>query len=241
MIITTRALVFSALKYSEADLIVTCFTEDYGLQSYMLPNVLKSKKGKVRASYFLPLTHLEIVGTHKNKGTLERIRDVKLVQPYKTLHTEVVKSSLVMFIAEMLKICIKEEEPNKNLFEYLEHAMLWLDAHEGIANFHILFLLKLTAHLGFYPEASHLELRYFNMLDGTFQDLKTNDYCKEGSKIDAFKQFIGINFDAIAEIKLTKTERSEVLLMLLNYYQIHLQGYKNPRSLVVLNQLFNKL
>ncbi len=174
MQVSTRALVFSAIKYSEADLIVTCFTEDFGLKTYMLRRVLTSKKGQLRASLFQPLTLLRLEAFHKDKGTLERIKEAKLLQPYKTLHTHVVKSSVVLFLAEMLKNCIQEEEANKALFQYITSALQWLDVHDTIANFHLLFLLKLTTYLGFYPDTSHSDLPYFNLMEGNFHRDMTN-------------------------------------------------------------------
>jgi len=238
MVITTKAIVFSALKYSDADLIVTCFTEKVGIKGYMLRGVLKSKSRKLKASYFQPLTQLELVAFHKNKGTLERIQEAKILYPYQTVHTNVVKSGMVMFLSEMLKNCIKEEEQNLELYEYLENAFYWLDSHDDIANFHILFLLKLSAHLGFYPDTSTIEGEYFNLLDGCFQENGTNGYCETGQVVSNFKSFFGINFDSITHIKLTKKDRLNALNLLLTYYQLHLQGYKKPKSLLVLNQLF---
>lgn len=239
MVLTTRAIVLSAIKYAEADLIVSCFTESSGLKTYLLRGVLKSKRGKLKASYFQPLTQLEIVAVHKDKGTLEHIRDVKVSYPYTTLHTDVVKSSLVLFLAEMLKNSIKEEEQNKALFNYLEDAFIWLDQHNSIANFHLLFLLKLTTYLGFYPDASEKQELYFNLSEGYFQSLSSNEYCRKGAAVEGLKQCFGINFDNLEQINLTKTQRLQVLDLLLVYYQLHLQGYKKPKSLSVLNQLFN--
>ena len=146
MIVSTKAIVFSAIKYSEADLIVTCFTEKEGIKSYLLRRILRSKSGKLKVSQFQLLTQLELVAYHKNKGTLESIREAKVFQPYKTLHTNVIKSGMVMFLAEMLKNCIKEEEANVDLYEYLENAFFWLDNNNDVSNFHILFLLKLSTH-----------------------------------------------------------------------------------------------
>ena len=239
MIVATRAIVLSSLKYSEADLIVTCFTEKEGIKSYLLRRILKSRTGKLKTSYFQPLTQLELVAYHKNKGTLESIREAKVLEPYETLHTNVVKSGMVMFLSEMLKNCIKEEERNDDLYEYLENALFWLDRHDDVANFHILFLLKLSSHLGFFPDTSNIEAQSFNLLDGCFQQNATNGYCEKGKVVDDFKRFFGINFDAISLVKLTRKERLNVLDLLLVYYQLHLQGYKKPRSLIVLNQLFN--
>lgn len=238
MIVSTRAIVFSAIKYSEADLIVTCFTEKEGIKSYLLRRILRSKTGKLKVSQFQLLTQLDLIAYHKNKGTLESIREAKVLEPYKTLHTNVIKSGMVMFLAEMLKNCIKEEEANEDLYEYLENAFYWLDGHDDISNFHILFFLKLSTHLGFYPDTSNIDGQYFNLLEGCFQQRESKTNCESGQVITDFKRFFGINFDAINSIKITKKARLNVLNLLLNYYQLHLQNYKKPKSLLVLNQLF---
>lgn len=238
MVITTRAIVFSSIKYSEADLIVSCFTEKAGLKSYLLRGILKSRKGKLRASLFQPLTQLELEAFHKDKGTLERIQEAKVLQPYQSLHTDVVKSSVVLFLAEMLKNSIQEEEPNPALFQYLEQSLHWMDVHEQIANFHIHFLLKLTAFLGFYPDISNDKAPYFNLMEGNFENEPFGDYCETGEAVEALKAFFGIDFEDSSHISLPKKQRLETLNLLLLYYQLHLQGYKKPKSLLVLNQLF---
>ena len=238
MVITTKAIVFSSLKYGESDLIVKCFTESSGLKSYLLRNVLKSKKGKLRPSYFQLLSLIEIEASHKNKGTLERINEAKMFYPYQSLHTNIVKSSLVIFLAEILSNTINEEAKDKILFHFIENSLRWLDNSRNIANFHISFLLKLSLHLGFYPDFSTIAKPYFNLLEGFFQDFNTGKYNKKGLTVDNFKMFFGIDFDEINGIKLTKNERSELLTLLLQYYQLHLHGFKKPKSLIVLNQIF---
>ena len=238
MVITTKAIVLSSLKYGESDLIVKLFTESSGLKTYLLRNVLKSKKGKLRSSYFQSLSLLEIEVSHKNKGTLERINEAKIFYPYQSLHTNVIKSSLVIFLAEILSNTINEEAKDKILFHFIENSLRWLDNSRNIANFHISFLLKLSLHLGFYPDISTIAKPYFNLLEGFFQDFNTGKYNKKGLTVDNFKMFFGIDFDEINGIKLTKNERSELLTLLLQYYQLHLHGFKNPKSLSVLNQIF---
>ena len=239
MIVKTKAIVFSAIKYSEADLIVCCFTETDGIKSYLLRNILKSRKGKLKTSYFQPLTQLELVATHKNKGTLEYIREAKVAVPYQSLHTEMMKTGLVMFLSEMLRNCIREEEANPELYIFLERSFLWLDANDEVANFHIYFLLQLSHYLGFYPDASHDEFSYFNMMEGNFEPSNSSQYCVEGQKIDNFKLFFGTSWDQLGSIKLSKKSRAELLELLLTYYQLHVQGYQKPKSLAILNQLFS--
>jgi DNA repair protein RecO (recombination protein O) len=239
MLIKTKAIVISALKYSEADLIVKCFTESSGLKTYLLRNILKSKKGKLRTAMFQPLTQLEIEAFHKDKGTLESIREAKVLEHYQTLHTEVAKSAIVFFISDVLRSAIQEEEANPALFQYLTAATLWLDAHDHVANFHLLFLVRLSKHLGFYPDDSDLSLTYFNLLDGTFENEERNKYCFTGETINILKQLLGIHFDALDAVTLNQQQRAASLNILLQYYELHLHGFKKPRSLAVLNSIFN--
>jgi len=238
MVVTTKGIVLSSVKYGDSHLIVSCFTEISGLKSYMLHNILSSRRGKLKSSYFQPLTLLELEAVHKDRGSLEKIREAKVIHPYRTLHVDMIKTTMVIFLAEMLKNSIKEEEKNLDLFRFLESSLIWLDDHEQIANFHIMFLLKLSKYLGFYPDTTQFNKKYFNLIEGNFQDSKTNNYCEKGSSVQFLKQFFGIDFDAISGIKLTKTARFETLNLLLMYYKLHLHNFKNPKSLLVLKQLF---
>lgn len=239
MQVSTRALVFSSLKYAEADLIVSCFTEKYGLKSYLLRGILKSKKGTLRTSMFQPLSLLQIEAYHKNKGSLERINEAKVLSPYRTLHTEIVKTSLLLFLSEILKNSVKEEEANPFLFQFIENSLQWLDENEKIANFHLLFLLQLTNFLGFYPDFSNTNAPYFNLMEGNFQQHSLGQFCEEGETIEALKQLNKSEYNNISEFNIPKSVRLKTLDLVLKYYQLHIQGYKAPKSLPVLTQLFH--
>lgn len=238
MLIKTKAIVISALKYGEADLIVKAYTLSNGLCTYMLKGVLKSKKGKFKASMFQSLTQLDIIANHRGGGKLEYLREAKVTGNYQSLHTHPVKLTMVMFLAEMLRNTIHEEESNEALFNYLQYSFHYLDAADRIANFHLLFLLNLTSYLGFQPEMGIKDLPVFNMLDGIFQDFSSNDYCIEGKNVDLLKSLLGIEFDELQHIKLNQASRNEFLNMLLLYYELHIEGFRKPRSLSVLKEIF---
>lgn len=238
MLITTKGIVFSALKYGEADLIVKCFTQKSGLKTYLLRGVLKSKKGKIKASLFQPLTQLEIVANHKDKGTLEYMKEAKRGKVYQSLHTNVIKSTVVMFLSEVLRNAVKEEEANPALYDFLEVSLEWFDTHDKTVNFHLIFLLKLTRYLGFYPDDDHGHAAVFNLIDGTFQEVETNPDCINDENVVLLQRLLGTDFDEISDIKLNQASRSGFLLMLLKYYEIHLQGFHRPKSLSVLNEIY---
>ncbi len=236
---TTKAIVISSLKYGDTSLIVKCLTESDGIKSYLLKGVLQSKKGAVKPAYFQPLMQLEMVAHHKNKGTLERIREAKVAYAYNNLYTDIKKSTIALFLAEVLNNALKEEENNQALFSFLEASFQWLDTHTETSNFHIAFMIHLTRYLGFSPETSFKEAGYFDLLEGEFTQQTSRNPQIEGETLVAFKQFLGINFDAIHTIQLGKQLRQDLLHSLIVYFELHLHGFKKPKSLDVFNALFS--
>lgn len=236
MQISTQAIVLSAIKYADADLIVTCYTKSDGIKTYHVRGVLKSKRGKIKASSFLPFTQLDIVARHRNKGTMEYLTETKLSVAYSSLHTDVIKSSLVMFLSEVLKSVIREEEANTDLFSFLQIALVDMDERENTANFHIYFLLALSRYLGFFPDA-HSQGKYFNLLEGVFQNNTTNAYCVSNEATVLLANVLS-NLESIHSISMSKSARKDFLTLLLTYYQLHIEGFRQPRSLEILEQLF---
>ena len=180
-----------------------------------------------------------MVVNHKNKGTLETIREVKVINLYKTLHSDVVKNSLVLFLAEMLGSSIQEEERDEALYNYLEYSLGWMDENEHVSNFHILFLLNLTKYLGFYPDTSDREKNYFDLLEGNFSAQPSFNPVIEGETLDYFKRFLGINFDALLTVKMNNANRQKLLQAVILYFGLHLHGFRKPKSLAVLNAVFD--
>ena len=238
MLVKTRAIIIHSIRYREADLIVKAYTKSSGLKSYLVRGVLKSKKGKLRASMFQPLTILDLEANHKDKGTLENIREAKVNPAYQTLTGNIYKSSIAMFLAEVLHQAIQEEEQNQALYQFLEESFLWLDTNEKYANFHLLFMVKLSSFLGFYPHQYDPDLPCFNLLDGEYQLDDTNKYCIQNENSELLKQFLLVNYDEVSGVKLNQGKRKNFIEMLILYFELHLHGFKKPRSLDILHQLF---
>ncbi|HEA20485.1 hypothetical protein LCGC14_0961220 [marine sediment metagenome] len=238
MQVTTKAIILTALKYGDTSLIVKAFTETDGLKSYMLKGIVSAKRGKMKVGQFQPLTQLEIIASHRNKGTLESIREAKVNYAYQTVHSNIGKNAMTLFLAEMLSHSIHEEEANPPLFEYLEASFQWLDMHTEIANFHCHFLIQLTKYLGFYPDTSTMQAACFDLLEGEFTDTPSLHPVLTGENLEYFKSFLGIHFDDLHTIKMNKTNRQELLQSLVLFYELHLQGFRKPKSLAVLNEVF---
>lgn len=238
-VITTKAIVLSTLKYSDSSLIVKCYTQEEGLKSYLIRGILKAKKGGLKIAYFQPLNQLNIVATHRNKGSLNAIKEVQISNPYKTIYKNIIKQSVVLFLSEVLSYSIKEEEKNNALFDYIETGLVWLDLHDEVANFHLLFLLNLTRFLGFYPDLTEKEKIGFDLLEGNFTDVTSQKNVIYGNNFYQFKKLLGINFDSIENVSFNKQERQIVLKIIIQYFELHLDGFKKPKSLQILETVFS--
>lgn len=240
MLVKTKAIVISSLKYQEKSLIVRCLTLSDGLKSYFVPNAFAAKNqsrgfGK-KIAYFQPLSILEIEANHKNKGTLEHFKEIKLAHAYQTISTDIVKSTIIMFLSEILHHSIHEEEKNESLYDFLESALLWLDAHDEMANFHLILMLEMTKFLGFYPDNSEIDSKFFDTKEGIFSPFQGTN-CLSEHETFLFKKLIDLKFDSDQKV-FAGIERQMLLKILLDYYFIHLDGFKKPKSLEVLKEVF---
>ncbi|KAF2514638.1 DNA repair protein RecO [Flavobacterium foetidum] len=237
MLVKTKAIVISSLKFQEKSLIVKCFTLSSGLKSYFVRDAFSSRKASQKIAYFQPFSILDIEAVHKNKGTLENFKEIKTAVPFQTIHTDIVKSTMVMFLSEMLHYSIQEEEKNEQLFLFLETALTWLDHHDEISNFHLILLLEITKYLGFYPDVSDVNLPFFEMNEGVFTLFHNGNVLSE-HETNLFKKLLELRFDNNQKV-FHVLERQLLLKILIDYYSLHLEGFKKPKSLEILKEVFS--
>ncbi len=236
MIIKTRAIVLSALKYQEKGLIVKCLTQEVGVQTFYVPNAFSKGKSSQKIAYFQPLMNLEIEFVFKNKGTMEYFKDIKVGHVYQSLYYDFYKNSIAIFVAEVLHNSLYLQEKDQDFFNYVETALLWLDTHEQPSNFHLILLVELCKYFGFYPDTSQEQLLFFNWRDGIFTS--DNDaFCFDQEQSYLFKRLLKLNFKADQNV-FNSRDRKKLLNLLLIYFEEHLSSFKKPKSLEVLYEVF---
>lgn len=235
MLIKTRAIVISALRYQEKSLVVKCFTREAGLKSYFIRDAFSNKKSAQKIAYFQPLNLLEIEATHKNKGNLEYLKEIRLASPYLTINTNVVKSSLAVFLSEVLHHCIREEEKNDSLYTFLETALLWLDTHDEVADFHLVLLMEITKFLGFYPDNGNTSCEFFEMTDGVFTQFQSLT-CLSAGETQLLRRLMALRLDTGLR-NFSVGERQSLLKIMMDYYAFHLDGFRRPKSAEVLREV----
>jgi DNA repair protein RecO (recombination protein O) len=241
MLHKTRGIVFKTTDYGENSVIVQVFTEKFGLQSYMV-NGAKKPKAKIARNMLQPLHLLDMVVYHKNTGNVQRIKELKNSPQLQTIPYDVIKSSLAMFLNEVLYKAVKQQSADENLFGFIFSAIEWLDHQtEGLANFHLLFLISLTRYLGFYPDR-HLagEADYFDLKNGVFSRYKPDSVLYlSPPHTQNFTALLQCNFENITQLKLNNDERRYLIQKLLEYYSLHIESFGNVRSHEVLEEVLN--
>jgi len=98
MLVSTDAIILSKLKYGDSNIILSSYTKEFGLKSYLLKGVLKQRKGKIKPAYLQPLLQVHIEGNHKDNRSLQSISELKPLFHYKTLHTNISKGAIVILL-----------------------------------------------------------------------------------------------------------------------------------------------
>jgi len=217
----TSGVVFRFVKYGDTSIIVNIFTSEYGLQSYIV-NGVRSKSGKGKIALYQPLTLLDLVVYHKETTTIMRIKEAKCIYPYQTIGIDVHKTTIALFIEELVNKSIKEEAHAAELCDFLIESLIVLDKMEKPENFHLIFMIKLSMHLGFQP------LTPVEVLGG-----KVMDYSDE----ESLKLVLKCNYSS--DIQLTNSQRRNVLDALLRFYSMHVENFGPMRSLSVLREILN--
>lgn len=151
MLVKTEAIVLHSFKYGERRIIVDMFTREHGRLSFIVP-LPSSAKGRMKKQYFQPLTLLSIECDVRQQAQLQKLHEAALLAPLPSLLTEPGKLAIGLFVAEFLYHALKGEQQNMLLFDYVRGSIEWLDGCTGsYANFHLVFLMRLSRFLGFYP------------------------------------------------------------------------------------------
>ncbi len=239
MIEKTRGIFLHAVKYSETSLIASIYTEAYGRQSYLI-NGVRSKNSAVKAAIFQPLYLLDLEVYYKTGREIHRIKNARIAFPYSTIPFDIRKSTQVLFLAEVLYKCLREEEPNIELFDFIYHALTLLDLTEaGISNFHIWFLFKLTRFLGINPSSDNAQIsNFFDLQTARFvhhEPLHSQFTDKHLTVL--FSKLFDIDSSTIEKLNYTQHERKLVLEKLLEFYKIHFGNLGEFKSLEVLKEV----
>ena len=179
---------------------------------------------------------------HKENQGLHHIKEVQPDYIYQHLHSDVIKRALLVFVNELLYKSLHEEMPNKPLFQWLHHALVWLDlADRHVADFHLIVMMELTKYLGFYPKKEPARIHtVFDMEEGIFGNrLPLHPYYITGETVDQMNRLMEASFDQNNNYAFTNAQRRDLLEALIVFYKLHLPAFSGFKSLEILKMVID--
>lgn len=239
MLHKTRGIILKSTPYSESSLVIHIYTELFGTQSYLLQGVRKNKS-KIRLSMLQNLQLVDMVVYHKENGGLQRISELKASPVFQSISINIVKTSLALFMCELLHNTLKEQQQDEALFEFLYRSIELLDLEGGnVANYHLWFLLRYTQYLGFSPQNNFSsDSKYFDMRESSYvNSIPTHPAFLDETSTIILSHLQNSSWDEIRVLKLSKDQRKQMLLQLLNYYAAHIDNFKSLNSHHILEEV----
>lgn len=224
MLFKTRGVALSFIKYKESSIIARIFTEAFGMQSYIV-NSVRSKSTKTKIALFQPLTILDLVVYHNKRREINRISEIKCSFTFHTIPFNIRKTSIALFLTELLNQTLYDEGENEELFDFIHESIITFDGfQQAYENFHIQFMLLLSKYLGIKPESARdmlLEVGHLRLYDKEFLE-----------KVDFF-----IRSDFTDYQKIDKSVRNEILLLIIDYFRFHYDSIREFKSIHVLKEV----
>ena len=238
MIQKTEGIVLRTLKHQDSHLIARIYTREAGLLSFLIKGY-RSMRSRRKYSYFQPLSLIDIVFYYRENRDLHKINESKIAVLLQEVQTHPVKLALGLAVVEVFSGCVREEESQPGLFDFLKACILRLDVEERrLIHVFIYYLLHLTRFLGFFPhDASKNSPKVeFNVQAGTFSPVSHKNDAIAG----LLRRFLYSNLDNCQDITFNSAEKKALIYTLFEYYRIHIDGFRYPNSLQVYAEVFGE-
>ena len=238
----TKGIVLRTIKYGETSVVVTIFTELFGVQTYMVNGVRTAKKSSAKANHFQPAAILDMIVYHNDLQSMQRIKEFKWDYLFGRVLSDVIKNSIALYMVELLQKCLPQPEQNTPLFYFCEDVLIQLDkANKSVtANFALYFSLQLTHFFGFKMNDDFNEQQ--NILDlqeGSFvKDQPAHPNFIDGELAMITSQLLKVMqpFE-LEDVKLHHDKRRLLLQYYQDYYALHIADFGKMKTLMILHEV----
>jgi len=239
MLSKTKGIVLHTVKYSESSIIAKVYTEKFGLLSFLVHGVRKSHS-KTSINLFQHLSLIEIDFNFKPSSNIQHIKEIRSDYLFTNIPFDITKSSVGLFINEIVYRSIHEEEANQELFDFLYNSIRILDlSSDKTGYFHLLFAIQFTKYLGFFPINNYSENnRFFNMRDGVFQSFISDVNLSLNADHSFYlSKLLEHKFDDAEELSIPYSIKISLIESIIDFYKIHLTFFKDIKSHHVLSEI----
>ncbi len=236
-----QGIVIDVTRHTDRNDIVTLFTRSHGRISFISP-VGSGKSARMRRSRLLPLSVIETDVTLRPNAELQRLGTFAPGHVWTDIYFHPVKQILSLFLSEFLNRLLRATMPDENLWDYIFGSLRLLDRMEdGVADFHIAFLISLLPFTGIQPDSTRFHPgMVFDFRSGSFSENipPHRDYLA-GDDASYAARLCRVDFSNVKALRLSGALRSRILEGLLHYYGIHFPGTSNLKSLPVVRDIFH--
>lgn len=240
MMTKTRAIVLRKLKYGDASLIVDMLTREMGRVAFVV-RIPTTARGKLKKQFFQPLTVLDVEYDYRERAQLQRLRDVRVAVPYTSMTSDAVKLAEALFLAEFLTHATRDEQRNPSLYAFVEASLLWLDAAvEGFANFHLVFMMRLSRFIGFWPNLDdYAPGCWFDLREARFTPLApVHADALRPDEAERLRTLMRMTPETMRLFRMGRADRNRIVDTIIRFYRLHVPQMPEPQSLAVLQSLF---
>lgn len=241
MLQKSRGIVLSMLKYNDDSFIAHVYTQTDGQQSFLV-RIPKTKRASIRPSLFQPLALIDVEWRPKPGGGLSRPYSVTNACVFESLPFEPYKTAIVLFLSEFLHYSLATQSPDDTLFRFVESSIEWLDrCTSEYSNFHLVFLLRLSRFLGFYPNLeNYAENCYFDMELSRFVRVPPlHSHFLQPADAALLPLLMRMRYETMYLLRLSRTDRNRLLEFINDYYKLHLPNFPELKSPDVLRDIFS--
>ena len=236
-----RGIVLNTIKYGESSMVAHLLTDVAGRKSFMVQGIGKGGRGKSgKGALFQPMFLVDIMALESSHTQIDRVKEVALTRPLQSIPFDVRKSTVALFMAELLYKIVREVEPDSPLFEYVYNSVVALDEmEEGVFNFHLWFMVGLSRFLGFFPADEYSEGAVFDIENGSFTTTPPRSglfFNADNSRLLA--TLMDISPVELGNVKLSRVQRKDFIESLLAHFGYHLDTIPNLQSLRILSEVF---
>ncbi|MBP5258549.1 MAG: DNA repair protein RecO [Prevotella sp.] len=241
MLVKTKAIIIKITRYGDNTIIADMMTREAGRVSVAVR--MSGSRRKRVMSLFRPMNILMTEIDIRESRDLQVIRNYTIDYAYSSIPSDVIKSSILLFVSEFVYYTVRFEPHNAPLFDFIENALIWLDNSDGrgTANFHLVFTMRMARFLGFLPD-----ITVYN--EGDFFDLRSGSFCHscpghedfiEPTEAKTISTLMRVNFMTMWVLRMTREQRNRCLQLIISYYRLHVAGFHELKSPDILSDIFN--
>lgn len=236
--VKTQAIVLHTFRYGENGHVVRLLTRSYGVLACMVKG--SGRRSPLPAVLMQPLSLIDALIDVRPNRQFQFLRECAPDVLLDNVPSDPAKNGVAFFLCEFLYRALRQSPVDEELFDFVRRSVVVFDgADKGAANFHLVFLIKLTRFLGFFPNLSDYRAgAFFDMGNSLFVDARMDADTLDAPQTEAFVQLMRMDYANMRLFALSRTQRNDILDHILAYYRLHLPELGELKSLDVLRQLY---